>query len=163
MSLTPETRPRAIACPGRQRARPGDGDARACRRCRRPARAHCGRKRSAAELAAARTAGSRLLDALAERVPDAAERLARIAATCGLPVLGHATLMARTPDFAAVGFETAVRHECVALRDETGGLVLVLANPFDNDLLDGLAARSPSSLRAGDCRPRRPLRPPCPP
>jgi Type II secretory pathway, ATPase PulE/Tfp pilus assembly pathway, ATPase PilB len=74
-------------------------------------------------------------------VPDAAERLARIAATCGLPVLGHATLMARTPDFAAVGFETAVRHECVALRDEAGGLVLVLANPFDNDLLDGLAAR----------------------
>ena len=96
---------------------------------------------SAAELAAARTAGSRLLDALAERVPDADERLARIAATCGLPVLGHATLMARAPDFSAVGFETAVRHDCVALRDEAGGLVLVLANPFDNDLLDGLAAR----------------------
>jgi len=96
---------------------------------------------SAAELAAARGAGSRLLDALAEQVPEAGERLARIAATCGLPVLGHAALMGRPPDFAAVDFETAVRQECVALRDEAGGLVLVVANPFDDDLLDGLAAR----------------------
>ncbi len=96
---------------------------------------------SAAELAVARGAGSRQLDALAEQVPDAGERLARIAATCGLPVLGHAALMGGAPDFAALDFETAVRCECVGLRDEAGGLVLVVANPFDDDLLDGLAAR----------------------
>ena len=142
MSLTPETRHEPSLAPG---ASVPDQAMAAHALAGSPPQAGAGAPRarpfSTAELAAARTAGSRLLDALAERVPDAAERLARIAATCGRPVLGHATLMARAPDFSAVGFETAVRHDCVALRDEAGGLVLVLANPFDNDLLDGLAAR----------------------
>lgn len=107
---------------------------------------------SAQELADALAAGGRLLDVLAMRVPDAGERLARLAATCSFPVVGHARLMALAPDFAALGFEAGVSHDCVALRDEQGGLCIVLANPFDQDLLDGLGARlrEPFSLALAD-------------
>ncbi|CAL94712.1 GspE/PulE family protein [Azoarcus olearius] len=96
---------------------------------------------SADELARASAAGGRLLDGLATVEADPAERLRRLAATCGLNPIHHARLMSLTPDFGAVRFETALQRECVALRDEDGGLVVVIADPFDNDLLDGLAAR----------------------
>ncbi|HRQ56855.1 MAG TPA: ATPase, T2SS/T4P/T4SS family, partial [Azoarcus taiwanensis] len=97
---------------------------------------------SAAELAAARASGGRLVEALAAREPDVAARVARLAATCGLPSMGAARLMALAPDFSVIGFEAALRHECVALRDKDGRLVVVLADPFDHDLLDGLGARA---------------------
>ncbi|MDY0013007.1 MAG: GspE/PulE family protein [Rhodocyclaceae bacterium] len=93
-----------------------------------------------AELAEAR-AGGRFLEGLARLEPDAGQRLARLAATCGLPSQGHARLMALAPDFVAIPFETALARECVALRDEAGALLVVLANPFDGDLLDGLGPR----------------------
>jgi general secretion pathway protein E len=96
---------------------------------------------SAAELAAARAAGGRLVEALAAREPDAAQVAARLAATCGLPTMGAARLMALAPDFTVIGFETALRHDCVALREADGRLVVALADPFDQDLLDGLGAR----------------------
>ncbi|MBS0553158.1 MAG: type II/IV secretion system protein, partial [Proteobacteria bacterium] len=98
---------------------------------------------SAADLASARAAGGRLLDALAELEPAASLRAARLAATCALPLMGHARLMALAPDFDAVPFAAALRRECVALRDESGGLLVVVADPFDADLLDGLGARLP--------------------
>ncbi|TAH47548.1 MAG: type II/IV secretion system protein, partial [Betaproteobacteria bacterium] len=83
-----------------------------------PAAAAAARPFGAAELASARAAGGRLLDALAELEPVAHLRAARLAATCGLPLAGHARLMSLAPDFDAVPFETALRRECVALRDE---------------------------------------------
>ena len=98
---------------------------------------------SVADLAAARAAGGRLLDVLTELEPVAQLRAARLAATCGFPLVGHARLMTLAPDFDAVPFATALRRECVALRDESGRLLVVVADPFDSDLLDGLGARLP--------------------
>ncbi|MBN8440588.1 MAG: type II/IV secretion system protein [Thauera sp.] len=107
---------------------------------------------TAAELARARAAAPRVADGLAAIEPEAELRLGRLAATCALPAIGHARLMTLAPDFAAIGFESALRGECVALRDERGALVVVLADPFDSDLLDGLGARLTESfaLALGD-------------
>jgi general secretion pathway protein E len=102
---------------------------------------HAARPFATAELAAARAAGGRLAEALARQVPDAAELTARLAATCRLPVIGKARLTALSPDFAAIAFDFALRRECMALRDEDGRRLVVLADPFDQDLLDGLGAR----------------------
>ncbi len=96
---------------------------------------------SATELATARAGTGSVLDGLAEFEPLPERRLARLAATCALPLIGHARLMTLAPDFAAISFDTALRRECVALRDERGTLCVVVANPFEHDLLDGLAAR----------------------
>src|SRR5574337_1215383 len=106
---------------------------------------------SPAEIAQART-GGRLLDGLARLEADPARRLDRLAAACRLPTVGHARLMALAPDFAAMPFETALARECVALRDEEGGLLVVLADPFDSDLLDGLGGRlvEPYALALAD-------------
>jgi general secretion pathway protein E len=70
-----------------------------------------------------------------------AGRLARLATAAGLAPVERARLLALAPDFGALPFETALRHDCVALRDEAGGLLVVVADPFDDDLLDGLGAR----------------------
>jgi len=107
---------------------------------------------SANELAAARAAGGRLLDALAQLEAAPAERLARLGATVHLPVVDPARLMNLAPDFAAIDFETSLRRECVAVRDEQGALLVVLADPFDDDLLDGLGARlvEPFTLALAD-------------
>ncbi|QID16197.1 type II/IV secretion system protein [Nitrogeniibacter mangrovi] len=102
---------------------------------------------SADELAAARVAGGRMLDALATLEAEAPLRLARLARTFGLPVLGHAALMARAPDFGVMPFEQALRRECIALREDDGGLCLVLADPFDRALMDGLGARLAEPVR----------------
>jgi general secretion pathway protein E len=106
---------------------------------------------SPAELAQART-GGRLLDGLARLEADPARRLERLAAASQLPTVGHARLMALTPDFAAIPFQTALSRECVALRDEDGALLVVLADPFDADLLDGLGGRlvEPYALALAD-------------
>jgi general secretion pathway protein E len=96
---------------------------------------------SRADLAAAAAGGARVVDGLAKLEPDAALRIARLAQTSGLPAIGHARLMALAPDFDAIPFEAALRHESVALRDEEGRLLIVVADPFDADLLDGLGAR----------------------
>jgi general secretion pathway protein E len=96
---------------------------------------------SATELAAAAAGGAPLIDGLATLESDPALRLARLAATCALPAIGHTTLMALSPDFDAIPFERALRSECVALRDGGGALLVVVADPFDSDLFDGLGAR----------------------
>ncbi|MBL8446822.1 MAG: type II/IV secretion system protein [Zoogloeaceae bacterium] len=95
---------------------------------------------SAQELLQARAEG-RFLDGLARLEADPGKRLARLSAACGLPALGHGRLMALSPDFGALTFEAALARECVALRDESGGLLLVVANPFDADLIDGAGGR----------------------
>ena len=94
------------------------------------------------DLAAARAAGGRMIDALAGIESDAELRLARLAHTFAMPALGHARLMALQPDFAVLGFEQALRKECIALRDEAGSLWLVLADPFNRALIDAMGART---------------------
>ncbi len=96
---------------------------------------------SSDDIAAARAAGGRLLDALAGIEPDAPLRLTRLAHTFDLPEMGHAQLMVLTPDFAAVSFEQALRRECIALRGDDGRLQIVIADPFDRALVDGIGAR----------------------
>ncbi|WP_211364063.1 GspE/PulE family protein [Propionivibrio limicola] len=107
---------------------------------------------SATELATARAGSGRVIDSLAELEPLPERRLARLAATCALPLIGHARLLALAPDFAALPVETALRRECVALRDEQRALFIVVADPFDQDLLDGIAARQaePFTLALAD-------------
>ena len=104
------------------------------------------------ELAAARAAGGRMLDALAGIEAEPAPRLARLAHTFALPLMGHAQLMALSPDFAVMPFEQALRRECIALRGPDGALLLVLADPFDRALVDGLGARlaEPFALALAD-------------
>ena len=46
-----------------------------------------------------------------------------------------------TPAFDQLPYEEAVRHECVALRDRDGDLVLVMADPFDDRLQEWAAER----------------------
>ncbi len=76
-------------------------------------------------------------------VADAAnaERLARLSADSGLAVIETTRLMRLAPDFTALSFESALQRDSVALRDEDGGLLLVVADPFDTDFLDALGAR----------------------
>ena len=104
------------------------------------------------ELAAARAAGGRMLDALAGIETEPAPRLARLARTFALPLMGHAQLMILSPDFAVMPFEQALRRECIALRGPDGALLLVLADPFDRALVDGLGARlaEPFALALAD-------------
>ncbi len=96
---------------------------------------------AASEIAAARTRGGRLFDALAQYEPEAPRRLARLGASCGLSLIDSPTLMRLQPDFAALSFEVALRREGVALRNASGQLIVVISDPFDSDLLDGLGAR----------------------
>ncbi|ATE60496.1 GspE/PulE family protein [Thauera sinica] len=96
---------------------------------------------SAAELSGAAGGGVALLEGLARLEPDPAVRMARLGASCSLPAIDNARLMALVPDFGAIAFEQALRRECVALREDDGTLLVVVSNPFDDDLLDGLSAR----------------------
>ncbi|BAL23426.1 GspE/PulE family protein [Azoarcus sp. KH32C] len=96
---------------------------------------------SAADFAAAAVGGARIVEGLAKLEPDPEIRLARLARSTGLTPVGHARLMTLVPDFSAIAFETALNRECAALREEEGRLLVVVADPFDSDLLDGLGAR----------------------
>lgn len=93
------------------------------------------------ELNAAIASGQGLADGLATLERDPVERLSRLAASSGLPVLETARLMRLAPDFAVLSFELALQRETVALRDEYGALLLAIADPFDGELLDALGAR----------------------
>lgn len=58
-----------------------------------------------------------------------------------MPLLDAATLMAAEPDLVTLRFEEALRRECVALRDSTGQLWVVVADPFAVSLFDWLGTR----------------------
>ena len=94
-----------------------------------------------AELAAAdaeaRQQGVRRIDVLSRGVP-AAGFVARLGASLGMAPIAHAELFALAPDFAVIPFDTALRREVFAGRDDTGRLLIALTDPFDTDLLDGL-------------------------
>ncbi|SIQ92137.1 general secretion pathway protein E [Aromatoleum tolulyticum] len=96
---------------------------------------------TAAEMATVVAGGERVVDGLAKLEADPVVRVARLARTLGLASMGHGRLMTLEPDFDAIPFEMALSRECVALRDEDGGLLVAIADPFDTDLLDGLGGR----------------------
>ena len=76
-------------------------------------------------------------------------RAARLAATAGLLRLNAAGLFALVPDFDGLGFDEALRREALLGRDAAGGAVLAVADPFDTDLVDGLARAWPSPSWSG--------------
>ena len=82
--------------------------------------------------ALAKQSGQHVLDVLEELSglePD--DFLLALAQLLRYPVLTMSELHALTPDFDLLSFPEALKHECVALRDEDGRLLLVFANPFD--------------------------------
>ena len=56
---------------------------------------------------------------------------AALGALMHYPVIAILQLYEMTPDFELLSFADASRFECVALRDATGALHIVIANPFD--------------------------------
>ncbi|MCU7376091.1 GspE/PulE family protein [Paucibacter sp. O1-1] len=101
--------------------------------------------------AQARRAGSRLLDAWAETlggdVREAARALAR-----GLhyPFLETGDLIAATPDFSHISLSRALQRACMGLRWQEQ-LYVVLADPFDQDLLNWLEHHLPASVALALC------------
>lgn len=97
-----------------------------------------------AELAAAeaeaRREGVRRIDVLARGAAQN-DWLPRLGASLGMTPIPHAELFALVPDFAVIPFDTALRREVFASRDGAGRLLIVLADPFDADLLDGLGGK----------------------
>ncbi len=73
-----------------------------------------------------------VLEAHGEHADSISQRLAR---TAGLPFADHQRLNALQPAFDALPYAEAMQHECLFMRDEEGRSVLVVADPFDNDLL----------------------------
>ncbi|WP_374485568.1 GspE/PulE family protein [Zoogloea sp.] len=86
----------------------------------------------------ARRSGGKVMDVLAREA--GADFQLRLATTTGIMPLDHRTLFALEPDFAVLSFDTALRREALALRDESGRLSVALVDPFDTDLVDGLGA-----------------------
>ncbi len=98
---------------------------------------------SAEELASARAEQARLsgplIDLLYERAAVAPQIfLQRLAATFQLPTLTLDEIQSLEADFDAVPFVEAQRRSCVALRDPSGGLQLVLGDPYDAATQDWL-------------------------
>jgi general secretion pathway protein E len=96
---------------------------------------------SAGQIQTARTAAAvqqrRLLEVLEEQVGLDAQTFAdTLAYTLYYPLAQMADLHRMTPAFDVLPFAEAQAHECVALRDTDGELVLVLADPFNSALQD---------------------------
>ncbi|WP_088279573.1 GspE/PulE family protein [Ideonella sp. A 288] len=80
----------------------------------------------------ARLSGTRLVDALDARLAlPPAEFIRRLAATVRFPALTMDDLHRLQPAFDVLPFADAAQHECVALRDPDGRLVVVFGDPFD--------------------------------
>ena len=87
--------------------------------------------------AAAAERGKRPIEILQEQSGlDAASFVARLGATARLPVADMARLHSLTPAFEALTFNEALQRECLPLRDESGRLLLVIADPFSGALRD---------------------------
>ncbi|HZN86411.1 MAG TPA: GspE/PulE family protein, partial [Burkholderiales bacterium] len=86
----------------------------------------------AAARAEARAAGTRVVDALeAGAGLQPAEFVRRLAATVRFPAMTMDDLHALAAAFDAMPFAEAAAHECLALRDAAGALVVVFGDPFD--------------------------------
>ena len=75
------------------------------------------------------------LDVLEESIGlDADDFIAALGRLMHYPVFTILQLYDMTPDFALLPFPEAAKHECAALRDASGRLNVVCANPFDGHL-----------------------------
>ncbi len=84
---------------------------------------------------AALQAGSRTVEMLEERSGlDAEPFIQTLADTLHYNVLTMDGLNRLSPAFDVLPFAEAVEHECIALRDEDGGLILAMSDPFDSGL-----------------------------
>ncbi|MFZ5538979.1 MAG: GspE/PulE family protein [Pseudomonadota bacterium] len=92
--------------------------------------------------AEARRTGRAALDVLEERAGlpprEFVEQLGRL---LHYPTLTNAQLAALAPDYDALPFAEAVRHDVVAARDAAGALVVVCADPLDADRIEWAEAR----------------------
>lgn len=80
----------------------------------------------------AKQGGQHVLDVLEELAglgPD--DFLLALGQLLRYPTLNMQQLHLLAPDFDALPFAEAIKHECAALRSESGGLLLAFANPFD--------------------------------
>ena len=113
---------------------------------------------SAAELQAARSSASSqgmgLVDWLVAQGGAPGEWIARLAATAQIPLLGMDELHALVPAFDLLPYGEALQRECLLMRNgpdaaDVDGLLLVLADPFNTDLMAWAEerVRQPKSLR----------------
>ena len=79
--------------------------------------------------------GSRLIETLQEMAElSNAELVGQLAALFHCPAINMAQLHELQPSFDVVAYQDAVKHGCVAVRDGTGTLLFVFADPFDAGL-----------------------------
>jgi general secretion pathway protein E len=70
---------------------------------------------------------------------DAAAFVRSLGALACIEPIASVDLFAATADFARLSYGECVRRDCVLLRDDAGGLRLVLADPFAEDLAEWAA------------------------
>ncbi|MFA7316436.1 MAG: GspE/PulE family protein [Sulfuricella sp.] len=100
----------------------------------------------AARLEAMRAA-RRTIEVLEEHAGLAAPSFVQaLAETLHYAVLTMEDLNSLSPAFDALPFAEALEHECIALRDEGGGLILVMGDPFDAGLQGWAEERIVSSF-----------------
>jgi general secretion pathway protein E len=93
----------------------------------------------AALRAEAQTLRRRPIELFLER--HGAEAVAALAAFLHLPHAAAPELLGHLPDLQSLPFEECLRRECVALREEAGRLLIVIADPFDDARLEWLGNR----------------------
>jgi general secretion pathway protein E len=103
------------------------------------------------EIAEARRAAastrSRLVDVLEERLALGADEFtARLGATLRLPVLRMDALRRVFPAFDVLPFSEGSQRGCVLVRDDAGGLVLVIDDPFQPELRAWADERIPDAI-----------------
>ena len=119
---------------------------------------HLAHAYSAAELqsvrASASSQGLGLIDWLDAQGGAPGEWIARLAATAQIPLLGMDELHALVPAFDLLPYGEALQRECLLMRNgpdaaDVDGLLLVLADPFNTDLMAWAEerVRQPKSLR----------------
>jgi general secretion pathway protein E len=100
----------------------------------------------------ARSRGVRLIDALEEQAPSAAEFTARLACSALLQPLGMVELHGMAPAFDILPYGESLQRECLLMHEGNSAhdpLVLVITDPFNSALLDWAEerVRQPKSIR----------------
>ncbi len=103
---------------------------------------------TAADLQKAREADGRLVENLEAQLGCTPEAfLLRLSLTLRMPAATLEDLRSETPAFEAIPYGEAVRRNCVALRDGSGRLSVVLGDPYDLDAQEWIEARIPAPFR----------------
>ncbi|RJP72651.1 MAG: type II/IV secretion system protein [Comamonadaceae bacterium] len=114
---------------------------------------HLARAFSAAELHgardAARTPGAGLADWIEAQDRALGDPLVRLASSAQLQAMGMDDLHALSPAFDLLPYGEAVQRGCLLMHDEGGRLLLVIADPFNTDLLSWAEerVRQPKQVR----------------